>query len=70
MFPIIPFLAIFAIIGGIATLGWYSSLSREEQIAADRRMNELAMQWFRRKLTELNKEQRAQVEKQVEKEFS
>lgn len=70
MFPIIPLLAIAAIIGGVTTLSWYSSLSREEQIAADRRMNQLAIQWFRRKFHDLNEDQKAQIEKQVKKELS
>lgn len=70
MFPIIPVLAILAIIGGVSTLSWYSSLSREQQIAADRRMNQIALQWFRRKYSELSESQKAQVSKQVEQEFS
>lgn len=69
MFPIIPILALLTIIGGVGTLSWYASLSREEQIAADSRMNQLALQWFRRKYHELSEEQKAQVENQVKREF-
>lgn len=69
MFPIIPLLALLAIGGGVATLAWYSGLSREQQIAADKRMNQLALQWFSKRLNQLNEQQRAKVERQVEKEF-
>ena len=40
-FPIIPLLAISALLGGTGALAWYSRLSQEEKDAADRRANEL-----------------------------
>ena len=70
MFPIIPILAILAILGGIATLTWYTNLSKEEQTRADARMNQLALQWFQRKFSELSEAQKNKIVKKVEKEFS
>ena len=36
MFPLIPLLALFAILGGGVTLAWYSGLSPKQQQEADR----------------------------------
>lgn len=70
MFPIIPLLAIAAIVGGVATLSWYSQLTKEQQYAANKRMNQLALHWFNRRFNELGERQRAQVENQVRNEYS
>ncbi len=58
MFPLIPFLAIAAIVGGLFTLGWYSRLSKEEK----RRADTLAMQWFGRQFQQLAKNQQKQIQ--------
>jgi Tfp pilus assembly protein PilE len=57
MLPIIPILAIAAIIGGVATLSWYSSLSRAEQNQA----NSMAMRWFGKRFEELAEHQQKQI---------
>jgi hypothetical protein len=57
MFPLIPILAIAAIIGGIATLSWYSKLSKEERIQAD----SLAMKWFGKQFQQLGEKQRQEI---------
>lgn len=69
MLPLIPILAILAIAGGTATLIWYSDLSKAEKEAADRRMNELAISWFRKKFIELANSQQKQIIQQVKKEM-
>lgn len=65
-FPIIPILAVAAIVGGFSTLSWYSSLSQEEQDYADRRANELAAELFGRAFESLSRAQMEQVLAQVE----
>ena len=57
MFPLIPILAIAAIVGGIATLNWYSTLSREEK----RRANTLAMNWFGKQFQQLAQSQQKKI---------
>lgn len=69
VFPIIPLLAIAAILGGTGTLVWYSRLSREEQEEADRKANEYAMSVFSKRLDELTKEQAKQIHDRVKREF-
>lgn len=61
MFPIIPILAIAAIVGGIATLSWYNSLPREEQKRAD----SLALKWFGKKFQQLAKHQQERIRKNL-----
>jgi hypothetical protein len=53
VFPIIPLIALIAIIGGGGTLAWYSSLDDEERDLA----NELAFELFEKTVQELNKSQ-------------
>jgi hypothetical protein len=53
IFPLIPILAIVAIIGGGGTLAWYSTLDDEERDFA----NELAFELFEKTVEELNRGQ-------------
>ena len=53
IFPLIPILAIVAIIGGGGTLAWYSTLDDEERDFA----NELAFELFEKTVEELNRSQ-------------
>jgi len=53
IFPIIPLLALVAVICGGATLGWYSRLTDEEKDL----VNELALELFEKTVQELNKSQ-------------
>ena len=53
IFPIIPILALVAILGGGATLGWYSRLTDEEKDL----VNELALELFEKTVQQLNKSQ-------------
>jgi hypothetical protein len=57
MFPLIPLLALIAIVGGGTTLAWYSKLTREQQAEADRIACEYAWEIFGKSLKELTKEQ-------------
>jgi len=61
MFPIIPILAVIAIVGGVATLSWYSDLSREEQKRADT----LAMKWFGKQFKQLAENQQKQIQNKL-----
>ena len=69
IFPIIPLLAIAAILGETGTFVWYSSLSREEQEKADRKANEYAIALFSKRLDELTEAQAKQIHDKVKREF-
>ena len=66
-FPIIPLLAIAAILGGTGALTWYSRLSQEEKDEADRKANEMAQKLFKKGLNELTPIQAAQINDKVKK---
>ena len=53
VFPLIPILAIVAILGGGGTLAWYSMLDDEERDLA----NELAFELFEKTVEQLNRGQ-------------
>jgi hypothetical protein len=61
MFPLIPILAILAIVGGVTALAWYSGLSREEQKKADT----LAMKWFGKQFQQLAEHQQKKIRDQM-----
>lgn len=54
MFPIIPLMALFSILGGGFTLNWYYKLPKNEQEKVGLQANELALKLFKKKLDELN----------------
>ena len=60
--PIIPILALGAIIGGIYTLDWYSAKSKVEREKADR----LAMQWFGKRFQELVEFQKYRIQQRMD----
>jgi hypothetical protein len=62
MFPLIPILALLGIVGGIATLSWYSTLSAQEKDRANR----VAMNWFGKRFQELSEYQQEQVRKKLD----
>ena len=57
VFPIIPIASIIAILGGVGSLTWYSSLSAEEKEDADSKANVYAKKEFGKALDELKKEE-------------
>ena len=69
-FPIIPLLAIAAILGGTGTLAWYSRLSQAEKEKADRKANEYARQFFHKALDELNTREATQIHERVKGELT
>ena len=69
-FPIIPLLAIAAILGGTGTLAWYSRLSQAEKEKADRKANEHARQFFNKALDELTARQASQIHERVKGELT
>jgi hypothetical protein len=62
MIPIIPILAIAAIIGGISVLSWYGGLTKKEQKRADT----LAMKWFGKQFQQLAKNQQKRIKDHME----
>ena len=69
-FPIIPLLAIAALLGGGGTLAWYSRLSQAEKDEADQKANEYARTLFNKALDELTQRQATQIHGRVKGEFS
>jgi hypothetical protein len=55
MFPLIPLLALFAIVGGGVTLVWYEELSKPQQEEADRIACGYAKDIFGKTMKELTK---------------
>lgn len=45
------------IIGGVSAIAWYSNLSTEEQVDADRK----ALAWFGRRFEQLTEAQKAKI---------
>ena len=69
MFPIIPVLALVGIIGGGATLAWYSNLSKREQYEANRKANAIALRLFKKQLNQLSESQYNAVMDRTRKEL-
>ena len=57
MFPLIPLLALFAILGGGVTLVWYDQLSSEEKKEADRIACDYAKDIYDKSLEDLSQKQ-------------
>ncbi len=70
MFPLIPILALFAIVGGGTTLAWYSELSREEKTEADRIACGYAADIYEKSLKELTNAEAAHVARLTASHFS
>jgi len=56
-FPIIPLLALAAILGGGVTLAWYDKLSKEQKEEADRIAANYAQELYGKSMKELTKAQ-------------
>ena len=69
-FPIIPLLAIAAILGGTGTLAWYSRLSQAKKDEADQKANEYARTLFHKALDELTTRQASQIHERVKGELT
>jgi hypothetical protein len=70
MFPIIPILALLAIVGGGTTLLWYEELSREEKERANRLANHYAAELFDKTVKELTKSEANRVNSLVRSHFN
>ena len=70
MFPLIPLIALFAIVSGGVTLAWYSELSKEDQKAADRLAGEYALRLYDKSLDELSKAQADHVAELTKRHFT
>jgi hypothetical protein len=60
-FPIIPLLALAAILGGGFTLVWYDELSKEQKEEADRIAAQYAQQLYGKSVKELTRAQGSNV---------
>jgi len=69
VFPIIPILAIAAILGGGSILIWYKRLSPEDREKADMKANKCAQNIYNKALDELSKSEARQINKQVKEGF-
>jgi hypothetical protein len=69
MFPLVPLFALFAIVGGGATLAWYSDLSREQQKEADRIAAGYANRLFGKPVKELTRQQAGRVSMLTKRHF-
>ena len=69
VFPIIPILAIAAILAGSGVLAWYKRLTPEEREDADREANRIAGEMFGKALNELTSGEAKQVMKETKKQL-
>lgn len=69
MVPLIPLLAIAALIGGAGTLYWYDSLSKEDKEKADAYAAELAWKLYQKSLKNLTRDQLDHVAELVRQRF-
>ena len=69
MFPMIPLLAILAIVGGGTTLLWYEKLSEKQKQDADRLACDYAQQLFNKSLEELTKAEAKHVAMLTQRHF-
>lgn len=60
-FPIIPLLALAAILGGSVTLVWYDKLSQEQKEEADRLAANYAKELYGKSMRELTQAQTSHV---------
>jgi len=60
-FPIVPLLAIIAIVSGGVTLVWYDELNKTEKEKADRLACDYAQKLFGKSVKQLTKEEANQV---------
>lgn len=64
--PLIPILAVSAIIGGLFTLDWYYSKTNAEREEANR----LAIQWFGNRFQDLVESQQYKIQQHMDAHFS
>ncbi len=69
-FPIIPLLALAAILGGGFTLVWYDELSKEQKEEADRIAADYAKQLYGKSMRELTRAQGNHVVALTKQHFS
>ena len=70
MFPLIPLLALGAMIGGGVTLAWYFELDPKQQEEADRIACDYAWANFKKSLKELTKAERDHVASLTQQHFA
>jgi hypothetical protein len=70
MIPLIPIVALMAILGGGVTLMWYDNLSEEEKENADRIAGGYAKQLYNASLENLTDEQAKRVAALTQRHFN
>ncbi len=68
--PLIPVLCGLGVGSGLTGLWWYSSLSKDEQVAADRRANELAYSLYQTSIENLTEAQAGVVHQLVKQQLN
>ena len=69
MFPIIPVLAIIALVGSGGTLIWYDKLNKEQKETANRIAMNYAWQLYGKAVNELTKDQASHVARLTKQHF-
>jgi hypothetical protein len=69
MLPLIPLLCGLGVGSGLTGLWWYSSMSKDEQVAADRRANELAFKLYSTTVENLTEAQLGVIHRLVKQEL-
>lgn len=69
MIPLIPVLCSLGVGGGLTGLFWYGSMSKDDQVKADQRANELAYKLYSKSIEQLTESQLAVVHRFVKQQF-
>jgi hypothetical protein len=69
VFPLIPIMAVLAIVGGGVTILWYDNLSQQDKDRANRLTTEYAAQLFDTTVKELSESQASLVHALVRSHF-
>lgn len=69
MLPLIPFLCGTGLASSLAGLWWYSSMSKDQQVEADRRANALAYKLYQTSIENLTESQLGVVHRMVKQQL-
>ena len=69
VFPLVPVISILFIIFGGGSLAWYSRLSGDDKVEADKHANRVAKSLFSKAVDELSTRQKSQVYSRVKQDF-
>ena len=69
VFPLVPVISVLFIVFGGSSIVWYSRLSPDDRIEADRHANKVAKSLFSKAVDELSTRQKSQVYGRVKQNF-